>query len=207
MDAIAERARLIRKGQRGLFIDCGSNLGQGFIHFRQYYPERLYDYVLIEPNPFCLPTLQDLQRQLGGRIEIIAEAASTQAGEAHFYGLSEDARGTTSTGGSILKDHNSVFYVANEQKAIQVRTFSLARFLYAKKGNYASIVMKLDIEGAEYEVLEDLIATEAHRCLDLIYVEYHSQYMVEPNRTHYRKRELAIRKRFKQDRVPFRFWV
>ena len=191
-------------GARGLFIDCGSNLGQGFGQFRRHYPLTHFDYVLVEPNPNCLPTLQALRAELGGTIELLAQAAGTGVGTARFFGLEHDA---TSQGGSVLKDHNNRYYAADEARAIEVPTFSLAGLVHERAPRYATVVLKLDIEGGEYEVLPHLISQDAHRRLDAAYIEFHSQYMAEPEHTRYRLLEDGIRARLSADGVPFRIWI
>ena len=51
--AAADAARILTKldaagpGARGLFIDCGSNLGQGFKQFVRHFPLRRFNYILI----------------------------------------------------------------------------------------------------------------------------------------------------------------
>ena len=49
----ANLSKNLSKDKKGLFIDCGSNLGQGFSFFEQYFPLKTFDYILVEPNPFC----------------------------------------------------------------------------------------------------------------------------------------------------------
>ena len=49
----ANLSKNLSKDKKGLFIDCGSNLGQGFTFFEQYFPLKTFDYILVEPNPFC----------------------------------------------------------------------------------------------------------------------------------------------------------
>ena len=49
----ANLSKNLSKDKKGLFIDCGSNLGQGFTFFEQYFPLKIFDYILVEPNPFC----------------------------------------------------------------------------------------------------------------------------------------------------------
>jgi len=192
--------------QRGLFLDCGSNLGQGFGLFEKYFPLAKFDFVLIEPNPNCIPQLKDLIRRRGGNIELIEAAAGTEVGHAKFFGLSEDHRGSTSDGGSILKDHNSVFYDPDEQRALSVPTFSLSDLIAERADRYGVVIMKVDIEGGEYDVLEDMLKNNTADRLGAIYVEFHSHFMVEPKRTEYRSRELAIAREFARRRIPFRLW-
>jgi FkbM family methyltransferase len=208
IDARSCKAKVISsQKRRGLFIDCGSNLGQGFTYFCKHYSLKLYDYILIEPNPNCLLQLTELRAKLSGNIQIIGEAASTNVGEVQFYGLTEGGRGETSELGSTLSHHNSKFYVTDEKSAIRVRTFSLSDLIKSRHLHYASIVLKLDIEGAEYDVLDDMIVNKAHLYVDRAYVEFHSQYMSEPMRSLYRVREKKIMHRLRQDGVRFRLWV
>jgi FkbM family methyltransferase len=195
------------KRGRGLFLDCGSNLGQGFTFFRQYYTLDLFDYILIEPNPNCIHHLETLRSTLRGNIEIINMAASTIDGETCFFGLVEGNVDITSQGGSIIKDHNNRYYQADEAGAIKVRTFSLAELIQKHYSDYDSIILKLDIESGEYEVLVDLIANNAHMSLDYSYVEFHSIYMNEPKSSHFKELEDKIIKRFESDNVPLRVWV
>src|SRR5262249_16291623 len=56
---------------RGLFIDCGSNIGQGFSYFERRFPLKHFDFILIEPNPFCCDKLRSLIARRGGNIELI----------------------------------------------------------------------------------------------------------------------------------------
>ena len=192
---------------RGLFIDCGSNLGQGFTYFRRFYPLEHYDFILIEPNPNCVPQLHSLCSGLPGNIEIIEEAAGVAVGEVKFFGLTEGNNDPTTQGGSTMKDHNSKYYAANEEKAITVKTFPLSGLIAAKSRDYDSVILKLDIEGGEYDVLDDVIASGAHRYLDFSYVEFHSQYMAEPQSSQYRAKETELMNRFARDGVPFRQWI
>lgn len=208
VDAKSSKASILRSQHgRGLFIDCGSNLGQGFGYFRKYYPLDLYDYVLVEPNPHCLPKLTELQNTLSGNIEIIGKAAGTGSGETSFYGLTEGRLGRTSELGSTLPDHNSKFYETDERNAIVVGTFSLSEFIGSRQPEYSSIVLKLDIEGGEYDVLEDMISRKTHLCLERAYIEFHSRYMREPMRTRHREREARIVRQLQRDGVQFRLWV
>ena len=205
-DAEVAMARIAAAGAgaRGLFIDCGSNLGQGFGEFVRHYPLSHFDYVLVEPNPNCLPALRQIQADRGGRIEILAQAAGIAIGSVKFFGLEHDP---TSQGGSMLKDHNNRYYAADEARALEVPTFSLADLIRQRAPRYAVTVLKLDIEGGEYEVLPHLISENAHRALGAAYIEFHSQYMAEPEHTRYRLLEDGIRARLSADGVPYRIWI
>lgn len=209
-DRSALSARLNGSGQRGLFIDCGSNQGQGFRYFSQFFAPALYDAILIEPNPHCWASLQDeiAKSAATRRIRLIKAAASTDAGTAQFFGLTERGDNPLSEGGSIVAGHNSALYESDPNSALTVETISLADLIVAQAQTYDAIVMKLDIEGAELDVLDHLLSTGAIDRLYALYVEFHAQYMAEPERhaTAARERALvdAIRAR---GTVRLRLWI
>lgn len=205
-DATVAMARIAAAGSgaRGLFIDCGSNLGQGFGEFVRHYPLSHFDYVLVEPNPNCLPALRRLQAERGGCIELLPQAAGISTGSVKFFGLEHDA---TSQGASMLKEHNNLYYAADEAQALEVPTFSLSDLIRERAPRYAVTVLKLDIEGGEYEVLPHLIGENVHRALSAAYIEFHSHYMAEPQRTRYRLLEDGIRARLSTDGVRYRIWI
>ena len=206
IDARRIVAKVVASGRKGLFVDCGSNIGQGFTYFERRYSLKRFDYILVEPNPNCRDALRALIASRRGNIKLIDAAASTQGGTALFYGLTQSYRGMCSDAGSILKDHNSVNRQSSFGGEISVPTFSLAERIEDWARQYACVVLKLDIEGAEYDVLEDVLAKGAASKLEMAYVEFHSEYMVEPERSRYQERERLILAECDLRRVPIRLW-
>ncbi|BAB49245.1 mlr2012 [Mesorhizobium japonicum MAFF 303099] len=160
---------------RGLFIDCGSNIGQAYKFFSRYYTPDYYDYVLVEPNKNCLEHLHSLRSE-NVAIEVVAKAASVKDGYAEFLGP-PGRSDLTYEGCSIVPSHNGGLYPSQRFTPELVETFSLSQMIQAKRGLYEVIVLKLDVEGAEYEILDDLIRSGLHRDLHATYVEFHSLYM------------------------------
>ncbi|TPK63519.1 FkbM family methyltransferase [Mesorhizobium sp. B2-4-19] len=163
------------KRHRGLFIDCGSNIGQGYKFFSRYYTPDYYDYVLVEPNKNCLEHLHSLRSE-NLAIEVVAKAASVKDGYAEFLGP-PGRSDPTYEGCSIVPGHNGGLYQSQRFTPELVETFSLSQMIQAKRGLYDVVVLKLDVEGAEYEILDDIIRSGLHRDLYAIYVEFHSPYM------------------------------
>ena len=64
----------------------------------------------------------------------------------------------------------------------------------------------MDIEGAENDLLENLIARGTHRAIDTIYVEFHSEFLREEQRESERARELDIVKTLRENGVKVRIW-
>ncbi|TIU55389.1 MAG: FkbM family methyltransferase, partial [Mesorhizobium sp.] len=88
---------------RGLFIDCGSNIGQGFKYFSAYYTPDRYDYLLIEPNKNCLAQLNALRAD-NLTMEIVAKAASVKDGYAELFGPPPERSEATHQSCSIVLD-------------------------------------------------------------------------------------------------------
>jgi hypothetical protein len=121
-----------------------------------------------------------------------------------FFGLAADK---TSQGASTLAEHNSAYYDAQAQGAIEVPMFSMADWIAARAPRYASVVLKLDIEGGEYEVLPHLIERAVHKLLDAAYIEFHTQYMAEPALSRFRAVEAHIHQQLQADGLKYRIWI
>lgn len=203
-DAARVRARNAAHPERVLFVDGGSNLGQGFEWFARRYDDGKIAFHLFEPNPNCHPALERLRARYGERMEIHAAALGTAEGEMKFYGLAEG--GELSQGGSLLKSHNSTYYEAREDAAIEVRVMDFPAYLERQSERFDTIVVKMDIEGAEIDLLEALLEGGAHRFIDTLYVEFHAQYQAEPERSRLRARERALVARLKATGMRVRIW-
>jgi FkbM family methyltransferase len=195
----------IRSGKK-LFIDCGSNLGQGFDFFKNYFPLKSFDAILIEPNPHCVSVINEKYGRISG-VEIIQKAVWKDDSVLNFFGLVEDDRGKTSTGGSVLDSHNGSMYVANNEKSISVQAFSFSDFLKLKSQEYDVIIVKLDIESAEYDVLEDIIKNGTIKSIDHIFIEFHSQYFHESKQQYYHDLEESIISKIKSLGIGVSLWI
>ncbi|MGH8023179.1 MAG: FkbM family methyltransferase, partial [Limisphaerales bacterium] len=159
------KAHTSQSSGKALFIDMGSNLGQGFKFFSRYYDPNIFDYWLVEPNPFCLDSLKKnvseayIANGWTGEWQIINAAVFSADGTLSLYGLVEDHRGKTSDGASVIKDHGSARYKSDENQALKVRSIRASKFISDAADKYSTIVVKMDIESSEYDVLEDLIGT------------------------------------------------
>jgi FkbM family methyltransferase len=118
-----------------------------------------------------VPHLHALRRNGGGSIEIIEKAASARDGHTRLFGPPAAQRDPTYEGCSIVIDHNNALYEAEEITVGLVETFSLSNLIMAKRAAYDVVAMKMDVEDAEYEILEDMIEKGVHRKLDAVYVE------------------------------------
>lgn len=171
-----------RTRDKALFIDMGSNLGQGFRFFSKHYSPNIFDYWLIEANPFCIDPLKTNVSNLynkhswSGMWEIKNTAISNKNGTLKLYGLIESMRGKISEGASVIKDHNSIWYNSDESQALEIQSVKASELIENASKQYSTIVVKMDIEASEYDALDDLIHTGFINKINHIYVEWHSQY-------------------------------
>ena len=201
---------LINSGKRGLFLDCGSNVGQGFEFFRRYYPNKFYDYILFEPNPYCFQVLNDKYSLLENEgVHLKNVAVGVENTEVDFYGLEDEQGGLYSVGGSTLQEHNSKIHAKLNRVSLRVPSINFPDFLIdiLQRNDYSHIILKLDIEGGEYLVLESLVNANLISKFETIYVEFHSQYMNEKYREIYSAKEKEFLQNAKEIETRVIKWI
>lgn len=150
-----------------LLIDCG--LGED-ISFPEAFLARFGGKVLgIEPNP---RSLAYCRARCPSGMEIIPQAFWTKAGESLTFHLprSQDMlpKGADGVSGSLLDSHEYVV----DGDTLTVNTTDL-KTLLQKLGREECDILKLDIEGAEYPILEALMANGDIRYVRQLLVEFH----------------------------------
>jgi len=154
----------LRPGEIGL--DCGANIGDmtavlachgGTVH-------------AFEPNPFAFAVLQKRFEHMP-HVACHQVAISDCAGRMPLYLHQNSANDEVywSNGSSLMAEKSNV----SKTRAIEVDTIDLAHFL---RGLGQEVrVLKMDIEGAEFAVLEHLIATHTLDLVDHLFVETHDE--------------------------------
>lgn len=176
-----ERRRLIAQDRlvpehraEGLFIDCGGYDGCSALAFLLQHPG--YDCVTFEPNP-------DLWRHYPGLpTTLIGKAAWIEDGEVDFTIDPIDADGSTLIPEKRV-DFNGT--IDNENcPHILVPCVDLSDYVRAAAERYSKISLKLDIEGAEYAILEKMISEGTISLIETLYCEFHGAKMGVPQDQH-----------------------
>ena len=170
-------------------INCGANTGQSFELMNKYYPATSFKHYLFEPNPECIKILRKNYSD-NPNVEIIESALGVTNGKTLLYGSYNNAT-RTAVGASTSILHNFNTQV-NEQDALVVKLMSLSEFLWGLSNQFDIFILKLDVEGSEYEILMDLISTESINLVRLLYVEFHSKYYHESKRKELEANEKLI---------------
>jgi FkbM family methyltransferase len=153
-------------GRGSLAVDCGANVGR----VTALLAARGAEVYAFEPNPHAFDVLA--QRFASNpRVHCVAKAVAATEGKARLH-LHVDAledQLTWSTGSSLLATKPNV----DPSTFVEVETVDLDTFLH-DLGRIVR-VLKLDVEGAEIEILERLLETDRLRSVEHVLVEMHDR--------------------------------
>lgn len=125
---------------KGLIVDCGSNIGISIFYFKRKHPEaRIIGY---EPDPdvFQLLTLNVRENNLKD-VKVVGSGVSDRNGVETFYTYSDFANGVGNT-------FDEFYYGKEKRKKVVVPVTTI---------RYKPIsILKLDVEGCERRILDDL---------------------------------------------------
>lgn len=126
-------------------IDAGSNIGIATLFFKNKYP--LANITCFEPDPYNFNILkQNISINNLNNVKAIEAALSNNSGDILFYG--QIGEGSDTRGNSISKLWGEQRITNNQ---VKVKTVKLSSYI-----NEHIDLIKLDIEGAEQQVIEDI---------------------------------------------------
>ena len=154
-----------------IFIDCGGNDGSSVRFFRQKYdPGEDYKIYTFEPHP------RFVERYIGFKNhELIRKAVWIDSGIYPFYLDNEDYDGS-----SLIKSKTTGQLDANNP--LFVGTVDLHDWIVKTLSREDYIFLKMDIEGAEYQVLNRLIDEGSIEYLNSTSLEWHWKKLAGFNR-------------------------
>lgn len=157
---------------QGLFADIGANIGQSALSFAAVRPG--WDIVSFEPNPTLTGYLARTSKLLGSRHRYHMIGLGAGSGELTFYlpawgALEATQEGTFRPG--ILSEPATV---ARLHSGYELRQIPVPVESFDSLG-LAPDVVKIDVQGFEYEVLEGMRETLRKRPPALFYIERGSE--------------------------------
>lgn len=172
-----------------LIVDCGFNQGKVASSMLKALPkfsltgfevqQDIQEYSELLKNKFPIRS-----------VNVIYSAASTFDGEINYYeprSWGKNYKGGTTTLQSKSKLNDNYL----ESKSAPALDF--AKWLNENIGSNTFVFVKMDIEGAEYDVIDHLINTGAIDHINVIAVEWHAHKFPEPQRSQYIQIENKIR--------------
>ncbi|MFC9466057.1 FkbM family methyltransferase [Streptomyces coelicoflavus] len=154
---------------RKVFIDCGTNLGVVLNRFIRELPD--HDFYAFEPNKDLLPSIRRQVEQAPHhpRVAISSSAVWIHDGTIDlFLGHHESS---TVLPGKVVPPMYDQQIDYSSPIAVPATDFSswLRRTVTADD----HVVVKMDIEGAEYPVLTKLLADGTINLISVLYIEWH----------------------------------
>lgn len=161
-----------------IFLDLGTHRGQGLKQFIEMYDMNRYWHIhSFEANPFTYESFMNNEAVefVNFNVNFYNWAVSDKEGTTTIYHETYGNEIDTGQGSSIIPIEKWNTNQEFNQKS-EVRTIDFAKFVEVwSTMPKDKIVVKMDIEGSEYHVLEHLIDTGMiHRIRDL-HVEWHSR--------------------------------
>ena len=153
----------LHAGQRGIFIDCGGYDGCSAVKFMVANPK--FHSISFEPNPELWRYYKNIPTTL------IKKGVSDKRKNMDFFIDHIDADGSSCIPGKTII-HGSPEENANCRR-INIDCVSIAELLTDLRGSYDRIVLKLDVEGSEYEILDSLLSLNMIGEIDKLYAEFH----------------------------------
>ena len=153
-----------------IVIDCGVSVGDTIAVFLK----KGATVHAFEPNPMAIKTVEERFAGVEGLI-LHSAAVYDRDGRADFYfheDLTEETVGAAN-GSSLLAVKGNV----NSDEPHEVQTIDLAKYIQGIGQPIA--FLKIDIEGAEIEVVNHLLDLGAHTLVDQIVVETHERKIPE----------------------------
>lgn len=151
-------------------LDCGSNVGVSIIFFKMLYPQAKI--IGFEPSPRTFELLtQNIAAYGLTDVEVYQLAVGRTEGEVEFFISSENPISGIATTQKTWKPEKHT-------ECIRVKQSPVSKFIDRQID-----LLKLDVEGAENAVLEDLITSSKLKCIRHLILEYHHHLDQSPPET------------------------
>lgn len=154
---------------KNIIVDCGSNIGWIVDHYIKMYPYTEWDYICIEPNPYCVQVLKEKFKS-NENIKILQNAVSSIKKTCSFRFSSR-----LSEGGTINSNK-----IESASETVVIETITLPE-ISDLCSSYDKKIIKIDIEGEEYDLMDYMISNNLHLQFSKIICEFHSDYMNDLN--------------------------
>jgi len=168
-------------------IDCGANIGQETIPLAKTGAE-VYSF---EPNPYAFEELKKATKDFP-KVHCINKGVLDKNDKMKLYlhENSDDDELTWSTGSSFVAEKKNV----KKDKFVEIEIIDLIEFIRNLNTNIK--LLKIDVEGVEYEILDKLIDSGLLNKVEQVLVETHAEKIPE-----LKEKDTAIRKKIEDRKI------
>lgn len=175
-----------------VFIDCGAHCGESILRAKRQFGENT-KIVSFEPIPYFAEEIRKIWIN-DKSVDIVNAAVWIEDGIDEFQISS-----TITDGSSLLKV--PIKEGEGEYLSIQVNTFDFSNFLKQFKEKNFKLIVKFDIEGAEYHVLNKMIKEGTIHYVDEFWGEWH-----EARTNEQKKYQDKVFTYLKENNIIFKEW-
>ena len=157
---LEDEYHFVAKNNHPLIIDCGGNIGLSVLYFKYLYPKaKVFVFEALPENAEILE--RNIKNNSLENVVIIKKAVGESFGTIQICG---DRRAAT-----ISEGMKSAHTKSDMSACVDVEVVPLSTFI-DKEVDF----LKMDIEGAEGQVLQELAKTDALEKLQHVILEYHA---------------------------------
>jgi FkbM family methyltransferase len=196
-------------GQK-VFVDCGFNAGEILERFVKALPDfRFYGFEV--NGEYFAESAAELQKRHPNILGLNFSAVSDHDGTASFHIAGQKRGILRAEATTIVPEFRADQFIDERRYEVPAIDFSrwlkemIARHTEAD-GSKPFVVVKMDIEGAEYAVLEELVRDGTITLISDLMVEFHTQQFDQNQRPHYARREADIRDELSHLSVQILSW-
>ena len=203
------QAAALHKGEK-VFVDCGFNKGEVLQGFIDNLPKGFKYYGFEVNEPLFSELARDLCRRNPEVVALQFLAVSDRDGEIEFFASGTDHGLVIGEATTIIQGMPAdAERYANPQKARSIDFSKWVDQIVQKHTNGQQppyLVVKMDIEGAEYMVLEHMNNMGMLSRINYIVIEYHSYLFDGNQREEYEARERHVRAILAKEGIQVHEW-
>ena len=154
--------------RRHIFVDCGGHNGCSIRRFiKDFDPDGRFKMVTFEPNDLYARCYSDFPRH-----RLIEAAVHDRDGFENFFLDRDDGDGSSLFGNKLTRE-NGGFGTLDTANPARVRTIDLSSWVRQNTTIFDYVILKLDVEGAEYDILEKMIRDRTICRINHLFIEWH----------------------------------
>jgi FkbM family methyltransferase len=173
---------------RKIFIDCGAWTGDSIKAFKSYESKESYSYEIygFECEPRLKETLEKLSKQID--FKFIDKAVWTKNEKIKLY-LGQNNLTQSS---SVLSGKKK--YI-DKNKPVKVKAIDFSKWIIENFEKSDYIICKMNIEGAEYDILEKMLKDNSIDYIDKLFISWHWKKIKDITKERHDKLKEKIEKR------------
>jgi FkbM family methyltransferase len=199
-----------------IFIDCGTHLFQGFEQFAaKYNIDQSWECHSFEANPITFEKSQLKYKLLSKKYNIkhYNKALSNDNGKVKINciniknNLDGFGKDFISQGSNILNEKitDGKWEFEYMEGDVHIDSINFSQFLANIANKKDFVLIKMDIEGSEYPIIDQIIETGSYKLINDFYCEFHSRFF--ENKEHYDQKEFEYIDFFNKNRINFEKWI